>query len=149
MKPILSFLLLFFATFYVSAQDTTPPVLTNITFSPTPAKTGETISVIVEAHDEMSGLFSIQVGLSNPLHKVRTVFGVIGNWTDLNDNRYSYEFTIYEHDIGGEWYVNSVNIVDIANNPFSVSYTLDKSPCLLYTSPSPRDLSTSRMPSSA
>ena len=26
---------------------------------------------------------------------------------------------------------------------------LDASPCLLYTSPSPRDLSTSRMPSSA
>ena len=66
MKPILSFLLLFFATFYVSAQDTTPSVLTNITFSPTLAKTGETISVIVEVHDEMSELSSIQVNLSNP-----------------------------------------------------------------------------------
>ena len=28
-------------------------------------------------------------------------------------------------------------------------YTVLRSPCLLYTSPSPRDLSTSRMPSSA
>ena len=31
---------------------------------------------------------------------------------------------------------------------FQVAFTLDE-PCLLYTSPSPRDLSTSRMPSSA
>ena len=29
------------------------------------------------------------------------------------------------------------------------NHTLDSLPCLLYTSPSPRDLSTSRMPSSA
>ena len=129
MRPILSFLLLFFATFYVFAQDTTPPVLTNITFSPTPAKTGETVTVIVEAHDEMSELFSIRVDLSNPLNQHRvSVHGVVSNWTDLNDNRYSHEFTIYEHDIGGEWYVNSVNILDIANNPFSAFYTPDKSP---------------------
>ena len=31
----------------------------------------------------------------------------------------------------------------------SESYEILKDPCLLYTSPSPRDLSTSRMPSSA
>ena len=33
--------------------------------------------------------------------------------------------------------------------PGGMSEESDESPCLLYTSPSPRDLSTSRMPSSA
>ena len=73
MKPILSFLLLFFATFYVSAQDTTPSVITNITFSPTLAKTCKTISGIVESQDEMSELSFIQVNLSNPLNYNRVV----------------------------------------------------------------------------
>ena len=46
--------------------------------------------------------------------------------------------------------------IDIGNNPiigqytdWSVSAPLYQNYCLLYTSPSPRDLSTSRMPSSA
>ena len=40
---------------------------------------------------------------------------------------------------------------DIMNNGFIIAEekTLHLSVCLLYTSPSPRDLSTSRMPSSA
>ncbi|MGB2184420.1 MAG: RagB/SusD family nutrient uptake outer membrane protein [Flavobacteriaceae bacterium] len=41
MKPILSFLLLFFATFYVSAQDTTPPVW------PNEVKTGVAADLVV------------------------------------------------------------------------------------------------------
>ena len=39
-----------------------------------------------------------------------------------------------------------VSAIDQANTPFVDSLYKD---CLLYTSPSPRDLSTSRMPSSA
>lgn len=128
MKPILSFLLLFFATFYVSAQDTTPPVLTNITFSPTPAKTGETISVIVEAHDEMSELSSIQVNISNPHNYNRVVHGDISDWTVLSENRYSLDYTIYEHDIGGEWYVSIVQIYDVVGNALSKQFTPDQSP---------------------
>ena len=38
------------------------------------------------------------------------------------------------------------NILEWASEEFYIKYV---SPCLLYTSPSPRDLSTSRMPSSA
>jgi len=37
----------------------------------------------------------------------------------------------------------------LALNGGQIKYTIPKEACLLYTSPSPRDLSTSRMPSSA
>ena len=72
MRPNLSFLLLFFTTKYICAQDTTPPVLTSITFDPASAKTGETVSVIIEAHDEMSELSFIAVNISNSIryHRV-------------------------------------------------------------------------------
>ena len=50
-------------------------------------------------------------------------------------------------------------VIEVNGHPFAVGFTsdietklvsaLDLDPCLLYTSPSPRDLSTSRMPSSA
>ena len=43
-----------------------------------------------------------------------------------------------------------VAVIDVANISRHEAQTLvDLKPCLLYTSPSPRDLSTSRMPSSA
>ena len=38
---------------------------------------------------------------------------------------------------------------DVIGAPFYVMERVEGTPCLLYTSPSPRDLSTSRMPSSA
>ena len=43
---------------------------------------------------------------------------------------------------------NEVNIEMIATSPIRISCVIAEG-CLLYTSPSPRDLSTSRMPSSA
>ena len=42
-----------------------------------------------------------------------------------------------------------VDLDDLADGEFEVTVTDENGDCLLYTSPSPRDLSTSRMPSSA
>ena len=44
--------------------------------------------------------------------------------------------------------LTSCDVTDFSVNPSITEYT-KSSNCLLYTSPSPRDLSTSRMPSSA
>ena len=65
----------------------------------------------------------------------------------INEN----SFSINEDDIDGPYVIeieisDNVLIVKITND--NQSYSKDHS-CLLYTSPSPRDLSTSRMPSSA
>ena len=43
----------------------------------------------------------------------------------------------------------SVIIIGAGQAGLSIAHSLQKKGCLLYTSPSPRDLSTSRMPSSA
>lgn len=125
MRPTLSFLLLFFTTIYVCAQDTTPPVLTSITFDPASAKTGETVSVIIEAHDEMSELSYIAVNVSNsiPFHRVE-----VTNWTAIGENQYSNEFTVYEHDVGGEWYVSSVILRDSESNQIFESFSAENSP---------------------
>ena len=48
-----------------------------------------------------------------------------------------------------DWKYAIVNSVDLANIDFEECYPKGVEACLLYTSPSPRDLSTSRMPSSA
>ena len=125
MRPTLSFLLLFFTTIYICAQDTTPPVLTSITFDPASAKTGETVSVIIEAHDEMSELSYIAVNISNsiPFHRVE-----VTNWTAIGENQYSNEFTVYEHDVGGEWYVSSVILRDSESNQIFESFSAENSP---------------------
>ena len=70
--------------------------------------------------------------------------------------------TSYIHDVMGESYLHGVEVLDVFlayTNPrtylINVTRTHFKRDsyhivvCLLYTSPSPRDLSTSRMPSSA
>jgi len=44
------------------------------------------------------------------------------------------------HRVAGQWFGRGAEALGLAD---------EVSPCLLYTSPSPRDLSTSRMPSSA
>ena len=50
----------------------------------------------------------------------------------LTDNHYSHEFIIYEHDIGGEWYISIVHISDVVGNAFSEQFTPDQSPNLCF-----------------
>ena len=39
---------------------------------------------------------------TNPHNYNRVVHGDISDWTALSENRYSLDYTVYEHDIGGE-----------------------------------------------
>ena len=74
---------------------------------------------------------SITDPLKRKFSKHRIIF-----WYD-DDSSMRKEFDAVELD--------GVEKVEIDNNEFGLKYQV----CLLYTSPSPRDLSTSRMPSSA
>ena len=71
-----------------------------------------------------------------------------GTWLDY-EAKSTYTLTINVTDQGGysieKTVTINVNDVDYGNPWFSEHVSV----CLLYTSPSPRDLSTSRMPSSA
>lgn len=129
MRPTFTFLLLFFTTIYICAQDTTPPVLDSVTFNTTSAEAGDTVTAIVEVYDEMSEIFSIliqiktQSGLSG-----FSISDILSNWTHIDGNRYSREFTILDHDIGGKWYVSYVSINDTVGNQLSRTYAADDSP---------------------
>ena len=71
----------------------------------------------------------------------------------LFDGMSDYEMPISTQNADAQRYFNQGMVLAFAFNhaesirSFRAAQTLD--PCLLYTSPSPRDLSTSRMPSSA
>ena len=52
-------------------------------------------------------------------------------------------------DVTPDRYLKDGDELTLGDEVFSVLHTPGHTPCLLYTSPSPRDLSTSRMPSSA
>ena len=77
--------------------------------------------------------------------------GVIGftflNYASAESTRREAELA---HEIGGE-YADMINFALVAGDGFNGKFypTRMIKGCLLYTSPSPRDLSTSRMPSSA
>ena len=49
----------------------------------------------------------------------------------------------------GECVKGAPNVFKVVDGQFVIDTSADSEDCLLYTSPSPRDLSTSRMPSSA
>ena len=129
MRPTLSFLLLFFTTIYISAQDTTPPILTSVAFSQSSVNAGETISVIVEAYDEMSPLDLIHVDISNSIGIPQLLHSVpLSSWTALGDHRYRYDFTVNEYEESGNWYVNQVRIYDIEGNNLLKNYSINDSP---------------------
>lgn len=139
MRPTFTFLLLFFTTIYICAQDTTPPVLDSVTFNPTSAVAGDTVTAIVEVYDEMSEIFSIliQIKTQSGLSGV-SINDILSNWNHIDGNRYSREFTILDHDIGGKWYVSYVAINDTVGNQLSRTYAADDSPYTFnVTSPNP------------
>ena len=74
------------------------------------------------------------------------VFGPTGSTWTKNGNTFSSSLDNKTYWSVAMLPLGSYNILDKANDYKTFAYTF---PCLLYTSPSPRDLSTSRMPSSA
>ena len=130
MKQLFSVFLLF--SVFAYGQDLTPPTFNGVEFSPSSAANGDVISVIVDALDDTSGIDRIQIDIRNPEgEQLTSAFSSLSNWTDLGNNRYSYDVTINEFAISGDWYVSAVYIYDIAGNKFSDSFTSTNSPYIL------------------
>ena len=142
MKQLFSVFLLF--SVFAYGQDLTPPIFNGVEFSPSSAANGDVISVIVDALDDTSGIDRIQIDIRNPEgEQLTSAFSSLSNWTDLGNNRYSYDVTINEFAISGDWYVSAVYIYDIAGNKFSDSFTSTNSPYILSvgeTTSSTRDI---------
>ena len=74
----------------------------------------------------------------------RTIFVESTELLEVNDNKVTFEITVSK----GTYIRSIVQQLGEYVNTHAIVETLTRT-CLLYTSPSPRDLSTSRMPSSA
>ena len=107
------------ATFTVNSSnaDTTAPVLNSINITPNPINAGETATVTLNITDDVSGLNYIDIDIyDSEENYVIGLYGNISSWNDLGNNTYSKEFSISEWAANGEWYVESVNLKDNANN---------------------------------
>ena len=112
-----------------TTPDTTQPTLTDIIFEPSTAKAGETVSIIVETQDDLSGIFQIEVDVSNPEGRQKiSLSDPLSLWTDDDNNRYRYDFTLDELALSGTWYVSLVQLRDNANNYLDNTYTSDNPP---------------------
>ena len=109
--------------------DTTPPTVDGITFEPSTVEAGNTVSIIVNAQDDNSGLDVLQVNIANAEGgQLETIGAPISGWTALDNNQYSREHTINQYALGGEWHVSSVHFTDVLGNILSVFYPADESP---------------------
>ena len=64
-------------------------------------------------------------------------------------NLHTYVPTVHKDSVYKDQILHSVGYMSVSHNIWSAHLKGPAGHCLLYTSPSPRDLSTSRMPSSA
>ena len=112
-----------------NSRDITPPIITVNGSNPVTVERGTTYT---DAGATANGGETVTTNLGNLNTNVAASYTVSYSATDASGN------TGYA--------IRTVNVVDTINPVVTVT---GDNPCLLYTSPSPRDATLSRMPSSA
>ena len=99
---------------------------------------------------DIGGLLSATIQTTKSLNINATNGGTINinNGLDLHNHNSPIGIVLLVDDSGSIDVGSSINMTSYNTN-MKITLVTDVSTCLLYTSPSPRDLSTSRMPSSA
>ena len=103
--------------------------------------------IIDELLDLNQDLLSVDISNKEKIDLRDLVMNILDRWSSVIENR---ELNIEL--LGSSTITSNLNYVQkITENIIenAIKYAQEDSTCLLYTSPSPRDLSTSRMPSSA
>jgi hypothetical protein len=129
------------ATFSVlpsATSDGEAPQLNNIFFTPANIGNGDSITVTVDAQDNLSGISNIQVDIVNPDGgQEQSSSSLETEWMPLGGNLYSNKFKISDWAMDGEWYVSGIFIHDSANNVFYVGDSLPTIASFHVTSTSP------------
>lgn len=123
-KQAIISLLVFTASFYLYAQDTTAPVLHNIYVSPSIINAGDSITVTIEITDDISGIRG--VGFPNSQNLGGTFAHISTNngeflqwatdWSYVSVNTYKSTILIPSNVSGGLWKVSGFRAEDIAGN---------------------------------
>jgi hypothetical protein len=96
-----------------AASDITPPKLNKLIVTPQEVTTGETVKVIADVTDDLSGVFKVSMvyksTASNTIKDVALL---------LNKENGTYEgsFKIESYDVLGEWKVESIYLRDLQDN---------------------------------
>ena len=128
-------------------QDTSEPSITPVQFHLRPTTT----SIVLDVRDAPTLTATLEGPLSNKsIILIDNNIWVNGSAVTSGANPVAMlgnlSFSMRSVGSGADW-IEVFN--QTVNGTFSVQHFLTAAVCLLYTSPSPRDLSTSRMPSSA
>jgi hypothetical protein len=100
--------------------DTTPPQVTAVQFDPPRVNDGETVSVIVTATDDLSGIRGISGTVTSPTGKALQGFACQREAPE--SNRYIGRVTIPRDAEEGMWHINFLNVSDMASNSLTLSY---------------------------
>jgi len=125
------FYLLFVASLIVGGSiygqaDTNPPVLNSLSVDPKVVNNGDSISITVNATDDISGIERIQIDVVNPQGKQgHTAFGLISDWKNQGSGNYLKKIKLTDWAVSGIWYVKAVNITDNAGNNFEYYNQVD------------------------
>ena len=103
-----------------SGSDRTPPVLDAIRFDPPQIADGGVTTLLIQAHDDMSGVTRVTGNFSSPNGAALLSFDCYG---DEASGLFSARITIPGKGETGVWFVSNLFIVDGAQNPLIGRFT--------------------------
>jgi len=102
--------------------DTTAPVLYSVSIAPDEVEPGDSIRILLETEDTLSGIDEIKVDIVNPLGKqLHAISAQTEDWIAPEENMYAYDVVISDSAVSGTWYISALSIMDSAGNILCLS----------------------------
>ncbi|WP_350302201.1 Ig-like domain-containing protein [Peribacillus frigoritolerans] len=104
------------------SADTTPPILEKVEINTKKVHAGEEVTVYITPKDDISGVQYIALINQSPSN-TQTVGRNL--WSTDEQGRYVYTFKVGENAEAGKWKINSISLIDNANNTSTFWYGTD------------------------
>lgn len=102
--------------------DTAAPVLYSVSISPDEVNRGDSIRILLETEDLLSGIDEIKVDIVNPLgEQLHAISAQVEDWISPGENMYAYDVVITDSAVSGTWYITALSIMDSAGNILCLS----------------------------
>ncbi len=98
-------------------RDTAAPVLHSLSITPDVVEKGDSIRILLEIEDTLSGIDKIKLDIMNPLgEQLHALDTHLSDWKALGENRYAYDQLIPDSALNGIWTVSALSIKDSVGN---------------------------------